>query len=184
MGVAIGVAMDRALDRARNDLGVAVTPIGVPDQRRDHQRPAHHQTEHRYSPSSACVNCRVLRRSIAAHPLRACKAQPGPLASTRKRHDPRPRARRPPPKPWRNHERLHAPHPCAGLHDRVPCRARRRGREDRLHRSAVGRRRQRPAFWRRKRISSTSTRSTRPAASTARSSSSSRTTTRSIRRNR
>src|SRR6185312_17142196 len=57
VGVAIGVTMNRSFDRARNDLGVAVTLIGMPDQRRNRQRPAHHQTEHRYSPSLTSSPC-------------------------------------------------------------------------------------------------------------------------------
>jgi hypothetical protein len=49
MRVAIRVAMNRAFDGARDDLGIAVKAIRVADQRRDHQRHVHHQTVHRYS---------------------------------------------------------------------------------------------------------------------------------------
>ena len=49
VGGAIRVAMDRALDGARHDLGVAVVAIRVAEQRRDHQRLIHHQTEHDFS---------------------------------------------------------------------------------------------------------------------------------------
>src|SRR5208283_5261438 len=46
VGVAIGVAMDRSLDGARYDLGIAVIAVRVSDQRRDKKRHLHHQTLH------------------------------------------------------------------------------------------------------------------------------------------
>ncbi len=41
------VAMDRPLDRLRDDLGRCVTLRPVPDQRRDQQGHVHHQPVHR-----------------------------------------------------------------------------------------------------------------------------------------
>ena len=48
--VAIRIAVNRPLDRPRDDLGVAVAAVRVPDQRRDHQRHVHHQSAHRAPP--------------------------------------------------------------------------------------------------------------------------------------
>ena len=44
--VPVGVAVDAALDQARDDLGVAVIALGVTDQRRDLQGHVHHQAVH------------------------------------------------------------------------------------------------------------------------------------------
>ena len=46
LGVTIGVAVNRSFDRARHDLGVAVIQRRVIDDRRDQQRPVHHQSQH------------------------------------------------------------------------------------------------------------------------------------------
>jgi hypothetical protein len=50
VGIAVRVAVDRALDRPRDDLGVAMTAVGVADDRGDHQGPAHHQALHGFLP--------------------------------------------------------------------------------------------------------------------------------------
>src|SRR5450432_1350120 len=45
-GIAIGVAVDRAFDGARNDLDIAVEPGRVLDDRAEHQWGIHHQAAH------------------------------------------------------------------------------------------------------------------------------------------
>ena len=46
VGLAVAVAMDRTLARARDDLGVGVVVAGVLDQVRDQEREIHHQSAH------------------------------------------------------------------------------------------------------------------------------------------
>src|SRR5215470_15396454 len=84
MGVAVGIAMDRPLDRAGDDLLVAVVTIRVPDQRRDQKLGVHHQAVHRHPPglSYMCIAASTPARDRARD---ACKARGGPLASTRSR---------------------------------------------------------------------------------------------------
>jgi len=68
--VAVRVAVDGTFRRPRDDLGVAVAPVGVPQDRRDHQRPVHHQTEH--GPSLRCAALRspsLLHRGIGGRRL-------------------------------------------------------------------------------------------------------------------
>ena len=62
--VPVGVAVDAALDHARDDLGVPVVALGVTDQRRDLQGHVHHQAVH--GTSSARFVVRVHRRQILA----------------------------------------------------------------------------------------------------------------------
>jgi hypothetical protein len=47
IGVAPGVAVDRSLDRAGDDLGVAVVEGGVLDELRNQKRAILHESEHR-----------------------------------------------------------------------------------------------------------------------------------------
>ena len=55
VGVAIGVAMDRAFDGAGDDLGVAVVEGGMLDELRNQKRAVLHEAEHRAS----LLSCRL-----------------------------------------------------------------------------------------------------------------------------
>ena len=52
--VAVAVAMDRPLDRARDDLDVGIVGGGEIDHLRNQQRTVLHQAEHGVSPGYAC----------------------------------------------------------------------------------------------------------------------------------
>ena len=65
VGVGVGIAMDRPLDRLRDDLDRAMTLRPVPDQRRDQQGHVHHQPVH---PAASLPVDSLLREFYGAMP--------------------------------------------------------------------------------------------------------------------